>query len=129
MKAEILGALLHLTIVVNNRNPPLGYKRGQAVGPDDFASRRTVLHWLVEKYPNSLLHRLLKNINPIATCRIFNQLLDGRSTYSEALEECCQLARDSGHDVTDVECITTSILIDEAFRVLDSPFMVDQTSI
>jgi hypothetical protein len=127
MQAELLGAILHLRIVVNNRNPPLGYKKGQAVGQDDFASRQTILHWLVEKYPDSLLHRLLKNINPIATRRVFNHLLDGRSTKSEALEEFCQQARDSGHKVTELECITTSMLIDEAFWVVDSPFVVESS--
>ena len=122
MKDQLLGAILHLTIVVNNRNPPLGFKRGQAVEPEDFDSRLTVLNWMVEKYPDSLLHRLYTNINPIATRWIFNQLLDGKRTYLNAMEECCQRARDYGHEPTLLECITSSMLIDDVFKVLDSPF-------
>jgi hypothetical protein len=124
MPPEVLGAILHLTLITNNRNPPLGYKRGQAVGPEDFSARRTVLLWLVEKFPNSMLIRLLTaDIDQrIAGHRIFNQFLDGKMNYVDTLEECNQRCKASGHETTPLEWTMTSKLLHEASFVLNSPY-------
>jgi hypothetical protein len=122
MGKELLGAILHITVVMNNRRPPLGFKRGQAVGPEDFSARRTILYWLVEKFPNSMLTRLLSDINPIAGRRIFNQFLDGKRDHGDALEECYQRCRMSGHETTALEWCMTSMLLDDAVSVLNSPY-------
>jgi hypothetical protein len=124
---ELIEAARHLRDVVRTRDPPLGYIRGQAVGPQDRAARLIILNWLAEKFEDSLLTRLLREINPIATRRIFNNFLDGRMEFDDTILECVQRANDSGHEATALECCTTIQLLDEALIMVNSPFMVESS--
>ena len=121
---ELLKALFRLRVVAKNRIPPLGFKRGQAVGPEDKDARLTLLHWLTVVVPGSLLHRLLKSVNPaalISVHRIFNSFLDDRINFEDTMEEFYQLAwTESGHEATALEWCTMSILLDDALFMQNS---------
>jgi hypothetical protein len=114
---EFLAAASHLRDVVRLREPQLGFKQGQARGPEDREARLTVLQGLVDKFDRSLLHRLLKDVNPIATRRIFNELLDGKRTYAEAMDEATQRSLDSGRKPEAIEWMEMSLLFDEALMI------------
>jgi hypothetical protein len=116
---EFLDALFQLKVVARYRIPPLGFKKGQAVGPRDKAAQLIILRWLVEKYPDSLLPSLMMEKDPTATRRVFNQFLDGRRNFESTLEEFCMQARELGHEATLAEISTTSQLLDEALFVLN----------
>ena len=119
---ELLDALFRLKVVAKYRTPPLGFKAGQAVGPEDKAARLTVLHWLVEKYPDSLLPSLVMEKDPTSTHRVFNAFLDGTRDFEKTLEELSMQARDLGHEATLSELMTTTQLLDKALFVLNSTF-------
>jgi hypothetical protein len=125
---ELLDALFRLKVVAKYRIPPLGFKAGQAVGPEDKAAQLTVLHWLVEKYPDSLLPSLMMEKDPTATHRVFNAFLDGRRHFENTLEELCMQARDLGHEATLSELMTTTQLLDEAFFVLNSTLTAESST-
>jgi hypothetical protein len=121
-------AAQHLRDVVGTRqDPPLGFKPRQAVGLKDRLARVIVLQWLVEKFDGSLLTRLLNHINPIATRRLFNEFLDGKRTPENTLAVCVQMALASGHDPTALEWTMTSLLLDEAWQIQNSPSMVESS--
>jgi hypothetical protein len=115
----------HLRDVVRTRDPPLGFKRGQAVSLKDLIARRIVLLWLTVKFDASLLTRLLNDINPIATRRLFNQFLDGERTPENTLAVCVEMSMASGHDPTALEWTTTSMLLDEAWEIQNSPSILE----
>ena len=114
---EFFAAASHLRDVVRLREPQLGFKKGQARGPEDLKARLTVLQGLADKFDRSLIHRLLKDINPIATRRIFNQLLDGQRTYAEAMNEATQRCMDFGRKPDAIEFAQMSQLFDEALMI------------
>jgi hypothetical protein len=118
---ELLDALFRLRVVARNRIPPIGFERGQAVGPEDKAAQLIILQWLLEKYPDSVLPSLMEEKDPTATIRVFNQFIDGISNFEETLEEFCMQARDLGHEPTVSEYFITVQLLDEALSILNSP--------
>jgi hypothetical protein len=120
-KKLFIFAAQHLRDVVRTRDPPLGFKRGQAVDLKDTMARLIVLQWLTRKFEGSLLTCLLNDINPIATRRLFNEFLDGEKTPENTLALCVQIAMASGHDTTASEWTMTSMLLDEAWEIQNSP--------
>jgi hypothetical protein len=116
---ELVEAIYQLR-EAKTRDPPLGFKRGQAVGPRDKAARGILLDWLADKFPDSLLH-WLSCFNPVGTLRVFNEFLDERSNYEDTMEECYQRAKNSGHAATALEWCSMSMLLDEALFILNSP--------
>jgi hypothetical protein len=124
---ELLDALFQLKVVARYRIPPLGFKKGQAVGPRDKAAQLIILRWLVEKYPDSLLPSLMMEKDPTATCRVFNEFLDGRRNFDSTREEFCMQARELGHEATLVEVLSTMQLLDEALFVLNSSLLAAES--
>ena len=117
---ELIDALFQLKVIARYRTPPLGFKEGEAVGPEDKAAQLVILRWLVERYPDSLLHILMMEKDPTETRRVFNQFLDGRRNLEDTREEFCMQARDLGHEATQAEILCTMQLLDEALHVLNS---------
>lgn len=126
MSTKITGELFalaasHIRDVVMVRDPPpLGFKRGQAVGLVDNIAQLVVFQGLVEKFEDSLLNRLQRDINPIATRRVFCQFMDGQRTPEHTLAVCVEIAKASGHEATGLECCTTYLLLDEARMIQNS---------
>jgi hypothetical protein len=106
----------HLRDVVRTRDPPLGFKSGEAVGLKDLIARGIVLVWLMGKFDVSLLACLV-NINPIDSHRLFNQFMDGKRTAENTLGVCVEMSMACGHDPTALEWTTTSMLLDEAWEI------------
>ena len=122
---ELIDALFQLKVIARYRPPRLGFKKGQAVGPQDKAAQLIILRWLMEKYPDSLLPSLMMEKDPTATRRVFNEFLDGRRNFESTLEEFCMQAREMGHEATQAEILKTSQLLDKALFVLNSSLKVD----
>jgi hypothetical protein len=123
-----LAAVSHLRNVVQTRDPPIGYSRGQAVGPIDFTARFIVLEWLADKFKDSLMTRLLRTINPTAAHHIYNGFLDGKWGLFETMIQCTMHTTASGHELTELDWRTMAQLLNEAVSLVqNSPIKVQSS--
>lgn len=121
-RLELLFAIHHVREILGKRDPPLGFKRGQAVGPKDYAARLVILNAVRKDYKEGLLNHLM-DIDPIETRRFFNEILDGRRTFDDTVvAESVRRVQASGHNPTVHERSQTAEQFEAAMKMHDLDF-------
>jgi hypothetical protein len=100
----------------------VGYKKGQAVWPEDTAARLVIFNFVLKMYNKGLLNRLI-DVDPFATHRLFNDFMDDRLTYDFTVDECIRRAEASGPYPTAEEWNATGKQLVEAWQLqyIDPP--------